>query len=62
MKCREIQDYFGIEKKRSRTKADTIIEVIYEAIYFITRGYRQEVEINNFEEKQFFDGCRQEKH
>lgn len=45
MKCREYQEYYGFERK-IKSKADTIIEVIYEAIYDILRGKKQEKPIN----------------
>ena len=50
-KCRAYQMYYGIEIiKGKKTKAETIVDVIYEAIYDLTKGIQNEFELNTDEE------------
>jgi hypothetical protein len=41
MKCKEYEDYQG-EKvtKKQKTKAETIVDVIFECIYLLKRGVK----------------------
>lgn len=47
--------YYGIEKKKhNKTKAETIVDVIYEAIYDVLKGIKLENEMNIEEEQKYF--------
>lgn len=47
--------YYGInQNKQSRTNAETIVDVIYEAIYDVLKGIKLESEINMEDEKKYF--------
>jgi hypothetical protein len=59
MKCRELQEYYG-GYTGYRTKAQTIVDVIYEAIYNIKRGREDDIPYDNEEEYKFFIETRDE--
>ena len=55
IKCRDYEMYYGIEKKKhNKTKAETIVDVIYEAIYDVLKGIKLENEMNTEEEQKYF--------